>query len=257
MFGKHLEPAEATVLYAEISSASSQASWQTYEFILDVRTASGQVFRATKKQDFVPFTHPKAGDVIKVKYNPKNMKVEFDLEGDLRYDTKARDAATKARHDAILASQPGTPLPQDPYQAALQGQLHSGTVEGRTASDLKEILSNALTNSAGQTFTTSGSQVQATQAQVAFMQSVVIRLTLQRTGATGIATILYLEDTGMSFPPFVAQKVTARVQEAADYQVFDCTFTAWVDTRKEQLYVGTSLPVRYDPTNHDLIIFHS
>jgi hypothetical protein len=262
MFGKHLEPAEATVLYAEICSTSTHASWQIYEFILDVRTATGQVFRAKKKQEFIPFTHPKAGDVIKVKYNPKNLKVELDLKGDLRFDTKAQDAATKARHNAILASQPGTPLPPDPYQEALRARFHSGAGAG-AALNLNELLSNALTNGAtviqmggnGQTFTSAGSQDQGGQAQAVFMQNALLRAVLQNTGATGTATIQYIEETGMSFPPFIAQKVTARVQEAANYQVFDCTFTAWVDTRREQLYIGISLPVRYDPSNHDKIIF--
>jgi hypothetical protein len=261
MFGKHLEPAEATVLYAEIVHASSHTSWQTYEFILDVRTATGQVFRTKKKQEFAPFTHPKAGDVIKVKCDPKNMKVEFDLKGDLRFDPKAQDAATKARHDAILASQPGTPLPQNQYQDALRAQFHVGGGTG-AALNLNELLSNALAsganviqmNSVGQTFTADGLQNQSGQAQVAFMQNALLRADLQNSGATGTATILHIEDAGMTFPPFVAQKVTIRVQEAS-YQVFEATFTAWADTRKEQFYAGTTLTVRYDASNHDRIIF--
>jgi hypothetical protein len=259
MFGKRLEPAEATVLYAEMSSTSVHTSWQIYEFILDVRTANGHVFRAKKKQEFIPFTHPKVGDVVKVKYNPKNMKVEFDLKGDLRYDTRAQDAATKARHDAILSSQPGTPPPQDIYQDALRERFRSGT-----ALNLNEMLNNALKNGAtviqmngvNQNFTTDGSQDQTGQAQLAFMQSVLLHADLQNNGATGIATILHIEDTGMMFPPFIAQKVAVRVQETSSYQAFfDCTFTAWTDTRKEPLSVGTNLAVCYDPSNHDKIIF--
>lgn len=262
MFGKHLEPAEATVLYAEISTGNANTSWHNYEFILDVRTATGQIFRAKRIQEFLPFTHPKAGDVIKVKYNPKNLKVEFDLTGDLRYDVKAQHAATKARHDAILSSQPGTPLPPNVYQDALREQFHSQVGSG-TAVNLNELLSNALANGTtviqmntmGQTFTANEPQNQSAQAQLAFMQNALLRTDLQNNGTTGTAIILHIEDTGMSFPPFVAQRVAVRVQEAASYQMFDVTFIAWVDTRKELLSVNTSLTVHYDPSSHDRIVF--
>lgn len=265
MFGKHLEPAEATVLFVELSS-----SHHIYEFILDVRTASGKVFRVDKKQEFIPFTHPEVGDVVKVKYNPKNMKVEFDLKGDIRYDARAREAAARARRDAILSSQPGTPLPPDPLTATFQDRFQSTSDAGTALNlDLNEIMNKAFSGntfpsgatvihveSNGQTFTSNGTsaQGQAGPAQMAFVQSTLLRVELQSRGATGTATILYVEDAGMSFPPFTAQKITARVQESSSYQVFDSTFTAWVDTRKVQLTPGTSIAVCYDPANHDKII---
>src|SRR5258706_9470357 len=110
MFGKHFEPAEATVVFIEMRSHGLPKS--LYELILDVRTQDGQMFRTSIKEHFVPSLDPSVGDVVKVQYDPKSKVVKVDINGDSRYDQHAKELARKAEHDAILAAPAGTPLPQ-------------------------------------------------------------------------------------------------------------------------------------------------
>ena len=111
MFDKHLEAAEATVLFVKMLDAYTNTGWQPYEFILEVRTQSGQPFRTTVKEHFVLFNNPEVGDVVKVQYDPKSKKVKLDTKGDIRYDAHAKELARKAQHDAILSAPAGTPVP--------------------------------------------------------------------------------------------------------------------------------------------------
>lgn len=124
MFGKHLEPAEATVLFVEIQGNvtrnTAHGVQRKYALILDVRTPTGHVFRAPTQEYFVLFSHPKVGDRVKVRYDPKSLKVELDTKGDRRYDMAAQDLAQKAERAAILAAPAGTPLLQDGKQQAHQ-----------------------------------------------------------------------------------------------------------------------------------------
>lgn len=110
MFGKHFETAEATVVFIEMRSHGLPKS--LYELILDVRTQDGQMFRTSIKEHFTPFLDPSVGDVVKVQYDSKNKVVKVDIKGDPRYDQHAKDLASKAEHDAILAAPAGAPLPQ-------------------------------------------------------------------------------------------------------------------------------------------------
>lgn len=114
MFGKHLEAAEATILFAQYHSTNTFLNAQIYEVILEVRTQDGQTFRTDMKQHFSRLPH--VGDVVKVEYDPKSKKVKVVTKGDARYDVEAfvhaADLANKATHDAILSAPAGTPLPQ-------------------------------------------------------------------------------------------------------------------------------------------------
>jgi hypothetical protein len=114
MFGKHFEAAEATVLFVEILNSFTNTEWQPYQFILEVRTQSGQTLRTTVKEHFVLFNHPEVGDVVKVQYDPKSQQVKLDTKGDIRYDVHAKELARKAQRDAILSAPAGTPLPGRP-----------------------------------------------------------------------------------------------------------------------------------------------
>jgi hypothetical protein len=104
LFGKHLEAAEATVLFVELPTHGH------YEFILEVCTQAGQTFRTTVRDSFVPLLEPAVGDMVKVQYDPKSQQVKLDTKGDIRYDQHAKDRARKAEHDAILVAPAGTPL---------------------------------------------------------------------------------------------------------------------------------------------------
>lgn len=115
MFGKkHVETAEATVLFAQYHSTNTFLNYRIYKVILEVRTQDGQTFRTEIKQHF--FHIPAVGDVVKVEYDPKSKQVKVVTKGDARYDVEAfmhaADLANKAKHDAILSAPAGTPLPQ-------------------------------------------------------------------------------------------------------------------------------------------------
>ena len=118
MFGHHREPAQATVLYAEIVIGKWEEEHQIkVEFVLEVHPPTGQAFRAKTTHHFGSFTpHPKVGDVVNVKYDPKSLEVELDLTHDDRYDWKglkhkqqAERQAEQARRDALLSAPHGTP----------------------------------------------------------------------------------------------------------------------------------------------------
>ena len=118
MFGHHHEPAQATVLYAQDVTGNWEDRYHVkVEFVLEVHPPNGQAFRAKATHHFILFTHyPQVGDVVNVKYNPKNQEVELDLKDDIRYGEKglkhqqqAERQAAQARRDALLETPPGTP----------------------------------------------------------------------------------------------------------------------------------------------------
>jgi|SRR5579872_1953509 len=116
MFGHH-ESARATVLYAqEVSGIWEEEHHVKIEFVLEVHPPNGQTFRAKTTHHFILFTHyPQVGDVVNVKYHPKNREVELDLKDDIRYGVKrlkhqeqAERQTGRARRDALLSAPPGT-----------------------------------------------------------------------------------------------------------------------------------------------------
>ena len=115
MFGHHHQPAQATVLYAEIVIGHWEEEHQVkVEFVLEVHPPTGQAFRAKTTHHFYSFTpHPRVGDTVNVKYDPKSLEVELDLTHDDRYNLKGLKAerqAEQARRDALLSAPPGTPV---------------------------------------------------------------------------------------------------------------------------------------------------
>ena len=118
MFGHH-ESAQATVLYAQdVSGAWEDRRHRKIEFGLEVHPPTGQAFRAKTTHHFIIFTpYPQVGDVVYVKYDPKSLEVQLDVNNDNRYGEKGqkrqRDVereAAQAQHDALLAAPPGTPI---------------------------------------------------------------------------------------------------------------------------------------------------
>jgi hypothetical protein len=117
MFGHH-ESAQATVLYTQdVSGAWEDRRHRKMEFVLEVHPAGGQSFRAKTTHHFIIFTPtPQVGDVVYVKYDPKSLEVQLEVNDDNRYGEKGqkrqRDSereAAQAKRDALLADQPGTP----------------------------------------------------------------------------------------------------------------------------------------------------
>jgi hypothetical protein len=127
MFGHH-ESAQATVLYAQdMSSTWEDVNHVKIEFVLEVHPSNGQAFRAKATHHFITFTHyPQVGDVVNVKYHPKNREVELDLKDDIRYGVKrlkqqeqAERKVAQARRDALLSAPPGTPAAHSVGGAAM------------------------------------------------------------------------------------------------------------------------------------------
>ena len=122
MFGHH-KVAQATVLYAQdVSGILEDVDHVKMEFVLEVHPPDGQAFRAKATHHFITFTHyPHVGDVVNVKYHPKNHDVELDLKDDIRYGAKGlkhqehvERQAGQARRDALLSAPPGTPAASAP-----------------------------------------------------------------------------------------------------------------------------------------------
>lgn len=110
MFGHH-EPAQ------DVSGTWEDVSHVKIEFVLEVHSPDGLAFRAKATHHFIRFTHYlQVGDIVNVKYNPKNREVELDLKDDKRCGAKrlkqqeqAERQSAQARRDALLSSPPGTP----------------------------------------------------------------------------------------------------------------------------------------------------
>lgn len=219
MFGKHVEAAEATILFVKYHSSGSifardpRDRSATFEIILEVRTQDGQLFRTEIKQFFE--REPHVGDVVQVQYDPKSKQVKVVTKGDARYDerafVRAADLAAKAEHEALLAAPAGTPWPQT---MAYDAEVSRFTLEAHQE----------------------------------------LRNTLQRSGSEGTATVLSIQEMGQAVPPLVGYIVEVEVRPH-----FGAPFTvemdAWLDLRTNPIAPGSIVQVRYDPQNFfDIII---
>lgn len=220
LFGKHFEEAEATVLFVEMLTAYTNTGYQPYQFILEVRTQSGQTFRTTVKEHFVLFNHPEVGDVVKVQYDPKSQQVKLDTKGDIRYDAHTKELARKAHYDAILSAPPGTPLPKTPVASPQMDPELLQLAQGELAQQHK------------------------------------LQQELLRSGTAGTATILGVNEMGLSIPPLVVYLVDVQVKPASGGAAFPCSFITWIDPGQRTLVPGNSISVIYDPQNSSRIIIH-
>ncbi len=131
MFGKSLEPAEATVL--DTNRHYQNPQYLKMELVLEVHPPTGQAFRATASYHFYgAAAKPQVGDVVNVKYNPKSLKVELDLKEDPRYGEKRtsleqqlKRQEEQARRAALLAAPPGKPLASSNLLSTLTGHTHT------------------------------------------------------------------------------------------------------------------------------------
>ncbi len=122
MFGKKVS-GEAKILADEgsgkmMETDSHGVDWEWHKYVLEVHPADGEPFRAETKAKVTIFDSPNVGDVVHVKYNPKNHDTDLVIDGDPRYDPavkranrKAQEAQTKANAKALLAGADPASLP--------------------------------------------------------------------------------------------------------------------------------------------------
>lgn len=138
MFRHDWQPAQAKIVDKRLKSASGDGSGGTYEFVGDVQTADGPVFRATIQEPDIAtdFWAPERGDVIKVLVDPKSHKVKFD-KSDPKISYKAYTRAEKERFDAEAQATPpgaGVDAPTGGAAAAAAGE----------SIDISEMLRSAM-----------------------------------------------------------------------------------------------------------------
>ena len=110
---KHGLPAEATVKSMVPRRYGGAEMSRKYDYVLEVRPKDRASFTATLTivAAFLG-AKPQEYDVLRVKYDPKTLKVLFDFTGDPRYETEAMNARTaqmRKETAAMLASR--NPVP--------------------------------------------------------------------------------------------------------------------------------------------------
>lgn len=272
MFGHHHESAQATVLYAEMVFNSVEA---TYEFVLEVHPPGGQAFRAKATHHFVHFTpYPQVGDVVYVKYDPKSLEVQLDVNDDNRYGEKGlkrqRDVeheAAQAQRDALLAAPPGTPVSSanapgsggvNHVDPALQELLHQEEAERQAAQaggqpwpSFEQVQDARVPQMPGGF----GGAVSLSEAQASWLEARALQGELMRTGASGQAKVVRKQQTGEPIHHLTPFFVEVLVQPDHLGSPFQSSFTAWVDQSLSTLREGSTLPVKYDPQNPSRMVF--
>ena len=110
MFGKHWTAAQAVVVDKRALKNSGDGMVTIYEYVVDVTTASGEVFRAKAEEPRIAtnFLTPSIGKSVRVEYDPGSRKVRFDKDD----PSLSMKAFSKARDDHFaesLSQPPGTP----------------------------------------------------------------------------------------------------------------------------------------------------
>jgi hypothetical protein len=80
----------ALVLSCESGGGSRREDLREYDYVLEVRPASGQMFEATVRDRFwLVDLRPHEGDAdVPVRFDPASHETVFDLEGDSRFDRR-------------------------------------------------------------------------------------------------------------------------------------------------------------------------
>ena len=111
MFGKHWKPARATIVASRIASTTGDGMVSITEFVVDVRTPEGEMFRAKLEEPRIAtnFKPPTVGVEIAIEYDPKSRDVRFDKD-DPTISWKAYRKGRKDSFEETLA-QPPVPRP--------------------------------------------------------------------------------------------------------------------------------------------------
>lgn len=100
--------ATATVVAIRQHDKVATNDWRRYDLILDVQAPDRPAFRVeTHEQMLLGGFKPKAGEVIRVLVDPQGTAVRLQLDGDPRYDLKARRTVEAASYDQLLHQPPG------------------------------------------------------------------------------------------------------------------------------------------------------
>ena len=123
MFGfgglkKNGVPATAVVQFAQPRHQIASNEFRKFDFVVDVQPEGREPFRAEIVESFwLMGLKPGVGDVVKVRYDAKNLKTVFDLKGDPRYDMDEYRRRKDAEKEALLRGDPGAsayyPPPED------------------------------------------------------------------------------------------------------------------------------------------------
>jgi hypothetical protein len=109
MFGKKWESGQGTVVAANVAKLSSDGTPSVREYIVDVRSAAGETFRAKVGDPRIvnDFKPPSAGAVVGVEIDAASRRVRFE-KGHPALSWKAYEAAKAAAFEQRLNLPPGT-----------------------------------------------------------------------------------------------------------------------------------------------------
>ena len=120
------------------------------KYVVEVQPVNGEPFRVETKAKVELISPPAVGDVLRALYDPESHKVELQLEGDPRYDSKLRKAAQKARTEELLHGGPPTPEGIAENQLETLNRLAQEAIEalqeaenrGAPQAELDELMQN-------------------------------------------------------------------------------------------------------------------
>ena len=109
MFGKHWTAARGVVVDKRAVRTSGDGMATIYEFVVEVTTASGEVFRAKAGEPHIAmdFMDPSVGQTVGVEYDAKSHDVRFDKD-DPQLSWKALKKAKASSFDESLHAAPGS-----------------------------------------------------------------------------------------------------------------------------------------------------
>jgi len=107
MFGKDWQPARGTIVASRTLRTTGDGMVSIYEFVVDVRTAEGELFRTKVPEPKIAtdFKDPAVGDVVRVEVDPRSHDVRFDKH-DPALSWKAYRAAQDQAFDQTLRQPP-------------------------------------------------------------------------------------------------------------------------------------------------------
>ncbi|TAJ48435.1 MAG: hypothetical protein EPO52_09890 [Herbiconiux sp.] len=123
MFGRKWQKATGTVVARTIEGTDSDGSMITYNYVVEIRPAHAEPFRAVLKDPrlLTDFVQPIVGRVVGVEIDVDRGVARFD-KSDPRLSFKAQQATKDAAFAAALAAPAGTP-PQQPSPAASGSEM--------------------------------------------------------------------------------------------------------------------------------------
>jgi hypothetical protein len=141
MFGKHWQSARATVVASRIASTSGDGLVSVSEFVVDVRTPEGEMFRAKLEEPriAIDFKAPAVGDDIAIEYDPKSHDVRFDKD-DPSISWKQYRKSRQDAFEETLTRPPGSPA-----TAAFPG---SGTTTRQLPPNIQQLVQAAAAEGA-------------------------------------------------------------------------------------------------------------